>query len=173
MLLNELFHIAFKTPDLEATRRFYTEILGMELAARPKLDFPGIWIKCPTPGGDAIFHVYAGHAAKNADGSYPSGTGAIDHVAVTAHGFYEIRDKLKAAGLPWRENLIPGLPLWQIFVYDPSGIQLELTFNAAAEAGPKPKIPAKRQYRAGETWFAPDAYAQFSKPAKKRIRKAA
>jgi hypothetical protein len=60
-----------------------------------------------------------------------------------------------AAGLDWREFLVPGTSLWQLFVYDPSGVQLELTFNGDAEVGPPPDMSPGRRYVAGASFFAP------------------
>src|SRR5690348_9832169 len=104
MLVTQLFHVAIKTPNLEASRRFYTDVLGMTLAQRPQLDFPGIWVQSPVPGGLAVFHIYAGDAALEADGSMASGSGVIDHVAITAHGFAETRERVRTYQLPHREN---------------------------------------------------------------------
>lgn len=165
MLITHLFHIAIKTPDLEATRRFYTELLGMELAPRPEMAFPGLWIKAPTLGGDAILHFYGGWAAKDRSGRVPLGTSAIDHVAIAAIGYYELRDRLKAAGLSYRENKVPEVPVWQIFVHDPSAVLLEISFNLDAERQAHPKISSKSQYKPGEVWFAADEYRQFSDTA--------
>lgn len=63
--------------------------------------------------------------------------------------------------LHWRENIVPGIGLWQLFVYDPSAVLLELTFAAAAEGGEEPKIPLELPYKARERFFHPEAYAQF------------
>jgi catechol 2,3-dioxygenase-like lactoylglutathione lyase family enzyme len=153
MLLTHLFHIAIKTSDLEATKRFYTEVLGMQIAQRPEMDFPGLWIKSAMPGGDAILHFYAGWAAKDKDGQVPRGTCAIDHVAIAAFGFYELRERLKRFGLSWRESKVPEVPVWQIFVHDPSGVLLEISFDLVAENKPIPKIEPSIQYRPGEEWF--------------------
>ena len=162
MLITHLFHIAIKTPNLEATRRFYTELLGMELAPRPEMAFPGLWIKAPTLGGDAILHFYGGWAARDRSGGVPVGTSAIDHVAIAAIGYYELRDRLKAAGLSYRENKVPEVPVWQIFVHDPSAVLLEISFNLDAEKKPHPKISSKAQYKPGEVWFAAHEYRQFA-----------
>ena len=40
MLFGQLFHIALNTGDLDATVRFYTEVLGMIVAERPPIGFP-------------------------------------------------------------------------------------------------------------------------------------
>ena len=162
MPVNTLFHVAIKTPDLAATQRFYVDVLGMGIdPGRPPLPFPGVWLRSPMPGGGALFHIYAGHAALEPDGTVASGTGAIDHVSVTITGYRALRDRLQAHGLPWRENLLPTIGLWQIFAYDPSGMLLELTFSAEAEGGDAPSFPEERQYRAGEQFFDRSAYRQF------------
>jgi catechol 2,3-dioxygenase-like lactoylglutathione lyase family enzyme len=42
MPLNALHHVTVKTADLEATRDFYRDILGLEVGFRPDLNFPVI-----------------------------------------------------------------------------------------------------------------------------------
>jgi catechol 2,3-dioxygenase-like lactoylglutathione lyase family enzyme len=165
MLLGNLFHAAIRTADLNATTRFYTEVMGMMLAERPPIGFPGVWIQPAMPGANAIFHIYAGDAAREPDGRILAGTGAIDHVSVQAQGYSEFRRRFRAFGLDWRENLVPATPLWQLFVYDPNGVQLELTFHRAAEDEAEPAIEPARQYRARERWFKPELYRQFAAPA--------
>jgi catechol 2,3-dioxygenase-like lactoylglutathione lyase family enzyme len=162
MLFGQLFHTAIKTADLDATVRFYTEVLGMIVADRPPIGFPGAWLKPAQPGADAIFHFYAGDAAQEADGSVQRGSAAIDHVSAVCQGYSRFKAQFEKYGLPYRENIVPATPLWQLFVYDPNGVQLELTFHAAAEQEPPPEIAAQRRYSARERWFQPEAYRQFS-----------
>ena len=69
-----------------------------------------------------------------------------------------------ASASPYRENLVPATPLWQLFVYDPNGVQLELTFHSAAEREDVPVIPPQRRYAARERWFQPAPYRQFAAP---------
>lgn len=162
MLFGQLFHTAIKTANLDATVRFYTEVLGMIVADRPPIGFPGAWLKPAQAGADAIIHLYAGDAAKEADGTVQTGSGAIDHVSVVCQGYSAFKAQLEKFGLPYRENLVPATPLWQLFVYDPNGIQLELTFHAAAEHETAPLIAPERLYSARERWFQPALYRQFA-----------
>lgn len=163
-LINNLFHIALKTPDLAATTTFYRDILGMEIAERPELDFDGIWLKTSTPHGDIIVHVYAGDAALEPDGSTAVGAGAIDHISVSAQGYEGFRQRFAQWGLDWRENVLPEIGLWQLFVYDPSGVMLELSFSAACEDNAAPEVPAERQYRPRVPFFDARAYANLGQP---------
>jgi catechol 2,3-dioxygenase-like lactoylglutathione lyase family enzyme len=157
-----LFHVAIKTGDLTATRRFYTEVIGLLEVPRPDFGYPGAWLACPQPGGAAIIHVYAGGPALGASGVAPSGTAAIDHLSLSCSGFAAYRARFARSGLDWREFIVPGTSLWQLFVYDPSGVQLELTFEGKAESGPLPDMSDGRRYVAGDSFFDPTSYPLHS-----------
>lgn len=156
-----LFHVAIRSADLGATRAFYTEVLGMIEAERPQMSFPGLWLRPPVAGAPAIVHVYGGDAATGDEVGVPSGGGAVDHVSFCIHDFTQLRERIRARGLDWREQCVPGRPL-QLFVFDPSGVLLELTADAQGVA----TLPAATQgkaYRAGRRdWFRPEDYRQFA-----------
>jgi catechol 2,3-dioxygenase-like lactoylglutathione lyase family enzyme len=152
-LTHGLFHLAIKTADLARTLAFWTGVIGLRETARPDFGYPGAWLACGQPGGQAIIHVYAGGPALGRQGVVDSGTAAIDHVSLACTGYHAYIARFRAAGLDWREFLVPGTSLWQLFVYDPSGVQLELTFEGAVEAGPPPDMSEARRYRAGQSFF--------------------
>jgi catechol 2,3-dioxygenase-like lactoylglutathione lyase family enzyme len=154
--ISNLFHVAIKTNDLEATVHFYTEVLGLHAVSRPDFGYPGAWLAAP--GGEAIIHIYAGGAALGADGRAPYGTAAIDHVSITATDFHGFIERFKKHGLDWREFNVPAAKLWQLFVYDPSGVQLEITFDATKESGAEPDVK-NRGYVAGSSFFKEPASA--------------
>ncbi|MFT8243634.1 VOC family protein [Roseomonas sp. BN140053] len=160
-LVAGLFHVAVKTNDLAATRAFYVGLLGLRDVQRPDFGYPGAWLAVPLPGGPALLHVYAGGPAMGPDGAAPQGTAAIDHVSLACRGYHAFRQRFVAAGLDWREFLVPGTTLWQLFVYDPSGVQLELTFDGACEDGAPPDMSEARRYRAGESFFDPARYPRL------------
>jgi catechol 2,3-dioxygenase-like lactoylglutathione lyase family enzyme len=170
MPITGLLHVAIKTEDLESTVAFYTRLLGLRLAPRPDFGYPGAWIAVPTPVGEAVIHIYAGGPALGREGRVPPSTGAIDHVSMTALGWQSFRERFARAGLPWREFLIPGTTYWQQFVYDPSGVQLELTFDADAEGIPVPEIPDAMRYRAGESFFDPAHYRNLAQTIAQGLR---
>ena len=37
-------HFTIRAADLEATKNFYCDVLGMEVGERPAFKFPGYWI---------------------------------------------------------------------------------------------------------------------------------
>jgi catechol 2,3-dioxygenase-like lactoylglutathione lyase family enzyme len=160
-LVAGLFHVAVKTNDLDATVAFYTKILGLRNGFRPDFGYPGAWFYVPVAGGPAILHIYAGGPALGADGHAPAGTAAIDHVSLACRGFRGFVSRFREAGLDWREFLVPGTTLWQLFVYDPSGVQCELTFEGSGEDGPPPDMSPGRAYIAGSNFFDPATYPKL------------
>lgn len=156
-----LYHVAIKAPDLSQAVAFWTAILGLVPVARPDFGYPGAWLAIP--GGPAIVHLYGGGPVFGTPPRPPqTGAGAIDHVSFLCTGWAAMRDRVAAAGLDWREFAVPGTALWQLFVHDPSGIQLELTFDSTGEAGPPPDMSPGRGYVAGESFFDPARYPLFT-----------
>ena len=157
-----LYHIAIKTADLTATRKFWTDVIGLREIPRPDFGYPGAWLGCPQPGGLGIIHIYAGGPALGPEGKAPAGTAAIDHVSLSCSGYHSYVSRFKVAGLDWREFIVPGSSLWQLFVYDPSGVQLELTFESGIEGDQKPDVSPARIYAAGKNFFDTATYPKLS-----------
>lgn len=148
-----LLHVLVKTNDLPRTLVFYKQILGLREAPRPAFGFPGAWMGCSTPNGELIIHIWAGGPGMGKDGVSPYGTATIDHVSLGAVGHRGFRERFKRAGLSWREFVIPNTTLFQFFLYDPSGVQIELTFDLAAEPAYDTNIPPEHRYTPGEVFF--------------------
>lgn len=151
--VNGLFHVAIKTNDLGATVQFYQDVMGLIAVARPDFGFPGAWLACRPLGTGTIFHIYAGGPALGATGVAPQGSAAIDHISLACVGFHDFRARIESHGLQWREFLVPGTSLWQLFVYDPNGVQLELTFEGGREVGAPPDMSPGKAYVAGSNFF--------------------
>jgi catechol 2,3-dioxygenase-like lactoylglutathione lyase family enzyme len=157
-----LSHVAIKTNDLAATIAFYTKVIGLVSVSRPDFGYPGAWLAPPGPGGHAIVHIYAGGPALGSQGTTALGSGAIDHVTLNCRNYHGFIDRFRSAGLPWREFLVPGTTTWQLFVFDPSGVQLELSFDGSTETGPPPDLSPGRGYIAGVNFFDPATYPTLS-----------
>jgi catechol 2,3-dioxygenase-like lactoylglutathione lyase family enzyme len=157
-----LLHVLVKTNDLPQTLAFYKGVIGLREAPRPAFGFPGAWLACATANGELIIHVWAGGPGMGEGGVSPYGTATIDHVSLSAVGHSGFRERFRKAGLPWREFLIPGTSLFQLFVYDPSGVQIELTFDMGAEAPLADGIPPERLYDPGVKWFDRATYPRLA-----------
>lgn len=146
MPLLDLHHVAVKTACLEDSLKFYTGLLGMEEVARPPRGFPGAWVKM----GQTMIHFYSGEAARSESGDFAHGSAAIDHVALRATGFDELKNAVVASGYSWRQAEIAEASLWQLFIKDPNGITIELNFDSRTEA-PGSRGPTQDNlYRAGQ-----------------------
>jgi catechol 2,3-dioxygenase-like lactoylglutathione lyase family enzyme len=132
-----LEHYLVVSDDLEKTRRFYCDLLGMRVGDRPNLGFAGYWLYL---GDTACLHLAdrASYTAYKARVGTPvpqqtTDTGAIDHIAFNARDFPAMAARLGEAGLAFRENRIEDFGLRQIFVQDPNAITLELNFRDSEE----------------------------------------
>lgn len=140
-----LNHYSIRTADLDACRRFYVELLGLEVGPRPAFPFPGLWLYAGDTAAwaNAVVHII-GIDRNDAEGLKQylgerdaqslQGSGALDHVAFFATGLTEMRAKLGRLGVACRERAVPGLGLHQVFVDDPNGIVVELNYPAAEAA---------------------------------------
>src|ERR687884_15443 len=105
MPIGKLDHYSIRTLDIEASRRFYTEVMGFEVGFRPAFDFPGLWLYNGASGGSyGVVHII-GIDLSNPEGlkaylgdrdvSTLQGTGTVDHMAFTATGLDEMRKRLE------------------------------------------------------------------------------
>ena len=153
-----IFHIALKTGNLELTRSFWLNVIGLSEEVRPDFGFPGAWFGLPQPGGQTLIHVLAGGPALGSCHSASLGTAAIDHISISCTGLEAYRRRFEECGLEWRESIVPGTSLSQLFVYDPNGILLELTFNGRVEGATVPGHMDGREYLPGVSFFKSDEY---------------
>jgi catechol 2,3-dioxygenase-like lactoylglutathione lyase family enzyme len=134
--ISRLDHYSIRTTQLDATERFYTDVLGFAVGPRPDFPFPGVWLY---QGGIAVVHVvgidpndpsglgdYLGDKAGDA-----AGTGTIDHVAFVGSDVAAMRERFRDKGVPFRDRVVPSMNLEQVFLEDPNGVTIELNFPGA------------------------------------------
>jgi catechol 2,3-dioxygenase-like lactoylglutathione lyase family enzyme len=130
MPLTQMEHYLVLTDDLDATRDFYVQALGMHVGPRPPLGFPGYWVYV---GDTPCIHIaewvsYTTHSAEQgiAVSSRASGTGPLDHIAFNAHDYDDVVARLAAHGVQAARNDVPGGVLRQLFLQDPNGVKIEI-----------------------------------------------
>jgi len=145
MPIGKLDHYSIRTLDIEASRRFYTEVMGFEVGFRPEFNFPGLWLYNGTryPESYGVVHI-VGVDLKDPSGLKEylgdkdlgelNGTGTVDHMAFAATGLADMRRRLKRLDIPHRERTVPSLGLHQVFFEDPSSVTIELNYPAAEAA---------------------------------------
>ncbi len=127
MTIEGMNHFTVLSSDLQRSKSFYIDILGLTEGYRPPFAFPGAWLYV---GNQAILHIMAGKPI-------PTHTaGVIDHMAFTASNLQSVVDTLKQQGIQYDLHRLKGLESWQLFCHDPDGAKVELDFPASE---PKPR----------------------------------
>ena len=119
MGLQAIDHFTIRTDDLDASRRFYVEILGLTDGDRPPFDFPGAWLYLD---GHPVVHLIGDR------GTGEKATGSIDHLAFRAQAPEALRQRLNDNDIDFSERLVPRLDMVQFFIKDPDGVTIELNF---------------------------------------------
>jgi catechol 2,3-dioxygenase-like lactoylglutathione lyase family enzyme len=149
MEIKRIDHYSIRTLDVEASRKFYTEIIGLRVGPRPPFNFPGLWLYNGEPPADldhadgnyGIVHVmgvdrenpqalldYMGGADPD---TQQGNTGALDHVALAVTGRAGMLERCRRGNVSYFERAVPVLGLHQVFIKDPNGLTIELNFPAS------------------------------------------
>tara|TARA_R110000850_G_scaffold277147_1_gene424653 strand:- start:15625 stop:16032 length:408 start_codon:yes stop_codon:yes gene_type:complete len=114
-------HFTIVTNQLETTRRFYVDLLGLQEGPRPPFPVDGLWLYA---NGKAILHVISVDTMPNPR------RGVLDHMAFSAQGFSSTLDKLDQYDVRYRIIRAPGDErTWQVFFKDPNHVDVELDFD--------------------------------------------
>ena len=106
-------HVSLNVDDADVTGKFYVEIMGMELLARPDFGFAGKWLQC---GGQQV------HLLQVEDHRAPEG----QHFALCVPDIDAAREELIGRGVEVSKIFeIPNVGR-QCFLRDPAGNQIEL-----------------------------------------------
>ena len=148
MPLAHIEHYLIAADDMEATKSWYCDVLGMQEGWHPEFNFPVYWLYLD---GKDVVHI--SQSAKNATDNQKTylgrtsqntgaGTGAIDHIAFRANGLAETMAHLRQLNIDFKERRANGQALYQLFMFDPNGIKVELNFDAVESAGIEPEVNA-------------------------------
>ncbi len=125
--VSQIDHVTFVVRDLDASRRFYVDLLGMENIPRPAFEFAGLWFRA----GNTLLHLIREHdrsgpAGVNEDGRAKSTRG--HHLAFAVDDAAAAADDLEAAGVTFvtKPKRRPDGAI-QTFVLDPDGHVIELS----------------------------------------------
>jgi glyoxylase I family protein len=129
-----LHHVALPCSDLERSRRFYQEVLGLTEIPRPALPVAGAWFRV---GDHQELHLVVGDAQATFRGTKGMDTNDI-HFAIRVSRYKQALEALTAKG--YREDANPDDPMGiktsmrvgypQIYILDPDRNIIEI--NAAS-----------------------------------------
>jgi catechol 2,3-dioxygenase-like lactoylglutathione lyase family enzyme len=134
MPLERLEHYLVLSDDIDETKRFYCDALGMTVGFRPELEFPGYWLYV---GDTPCLHIaeWNSYAVWTKEVGIPistkaPGTGPVDHIAFNASDYDDMLARLERLGIEPSRNILDEIGLRQLFLYDPNGVAIELNFRS-------------------------------------------
>jgi len=138
--LDHIEHFLIQTADLEGTRDWYVDVLGMRVGPAPDFKFPVYWLYL---GDCDVLHITAGGAGVSDNrkaylgqqSEATEGSGVIDHVGFRCTGLVQMMDDLRDKGVSFSQRQVDDQGLYQLFVMDPNGVKVELNFAAEEAAG--------------------------------------
>ena len=132
MPVTALNHYLIVSKNLERSKKFYQEVLGLDVAERPDFGFPGYWLKT---GDNICVHLASQAANKIRDQfllkKHPRGTkgsGSVDHIAFLAQDPEGVRNRIQKNKVDMHFRSFPDAKLFQIFLKDPDDVTIELNF---------------------------------------------
>lgn len=114
-------HLNVTTKDLEISRKFYANILGLIDGPRPPFGRPGAWMYL---GEQPIVHI----STSRNPSPLPNKTDAFDHFALMTQDIHHHRQVLQEHAIKFVEFGVPKSDQYQIFFKDPDGMEIELIF---------------------------------------------
>ena len=128
--IRRLDHVALLVKDVELSKRFYIQLLGMEEHPRPSnFNFPGAWLR----KGSAEIHLIGEDQPGRVDQIQPGGyssdelsIGHVTHFAFEVVDLEETRQYLQAHEIPIVGGPRPrGDGVMQMYIHDPDGYIIE------------------------------------------------
>ncbi len=130
---NGINHLAMATGDMDATIRFWRDLLGMRLIGGfGKPGYRHYFFEISEKDSIAFFEwPDVAPAAEKEHGRAVAGPFIFDHVSFgidKKETLWEIKDRLNAAGL-WVSEVIDHGFIYSIYSFDPNGIPIEFSWN--------------------------------------------
>lgn len=147
MPLSHIEHFLLQTSDMETTREWYVKVLGMRVGPSPDFKFPVFWLYL---GDKDVVHVTEGgkDVSENRkryvgqESQATTGSGAIDHLAFRATGLREMMVHLESLGVDFKQRQVDDQGLYQLFMFDPNGVKIELNYSNAEAEGLRAEVMA-------------------------------
>ncbi len=136
MPLSHIEHFLIFADDIEKSKDWYVEVLGLRVGETPDFKLPVYWMYL---GERDVVHICEGGAnvpemrdqyLGNQKIDENHGSGRIDHVAFRASGLRDTIAHLEGMGVDFIQRQVDDQGLYQLFLRDPDGIKVELNFPA-------------------------------------------
>ena len=109
---------------MHTLRDFYCAALGLQVGARPAFASLGFWLYSDS---HALIHL---SVTRDDEIRSPHLHTTLDHIAFQCENQTAMCEKLRAMGVEFTADRVPGSPIYQVFFSDPAGNGVELCFIA-------------------------------------------
>jgi extradiol dioxygenase family protein len=116
------FNIRASEPLVEELREFYCDVIGLSEGSRPPIDEPGYWLYA---GELAVLHLSVGAADESPVSKVET---TLNHVALECTDKSAFEQHLADRGIAYTNDRVPGTTVRQLFLKDPAGNGIELSF---------------------------------------------
>ena len=147
--LVKLHHVSFAIKDLDASKKFFGEVLGLPEIVRPGFNFSGAWYAL----GDRQLHLIA-ESSNSSDGRQR--LTRADHMALEVRDVEAVKTTLSDNGIDYQLGGNSDLGMDQVFLPRPGWsrhrvrlLPRQLTRNASAGGGPVARLPGFQGVAAG------------------------
>jgi Lactoylglutathione lyase and related lyases len=134
--VRQIDHVSLVVADLEASRRFYADLLGMTIVPRPAFDFGGLWLQA----GSTLIHLIEQHKESGPAGNtiFPGASPSrtwhvaflVDNVSAALAEMQTHQVRIASGPKKRPDGAL------QLFVFDPDGYVIELGEPAPPLPGP-------------------------------------
>lgn len=147
MPVSHLEHFLIQTADLKATRDWYVDVLGFNEGPHPDFKFPVVWLYLGdkdvvhlTEGGKDVSANRKAYLGQQSDAT--QGSGVIDHMAFRCTGLRGMMEHLRDKQVEFCQRMVSDQGLFQLFLFDPNGVKVELNFSNTEAQGINPELMA-------------------------------
>jgi catechol 2,3-dioxygenase-like lactoylglutathione lyase family enzyme len=116
------YNLSAHRPDLERLRVFYVDVVGLREGARPPIQRFGYWLYA---GEVPVLHLIEARPGERREADVP---GTFNHVAFRCEDYDAVVAVLEASDIAFRAVEDPAQGLRQLFLRDPLGNGVELSF---------------------------------------------
>ena len=121
--VRQIDHVTIVVKDLDASKRFYVDLLGMEDVLRPAFPFAGKWFQA----GSTLVHLILEHSQSGPVPPGSEGNSRGHHFAFLVDDIHATESRLRELGVPIVSGpkKRPDGPI-QLYILDPDGNLVEL-----------------------------------------------
>jgi len=147
MALSHVDHFLIQAEDLEKTKNWYIDVLGMREGPHPDFKFLVHWLYI---GDKDVIHMTQGGANVSENrkkylgqqSEATEGSGVVDHIAFHAHDPHAMLAHFDANGVAYESRQVSDQGQFQLFMFDPNGVKIEINFPAEEAVGIEPAVMA-------------------------------